>query len=32
LNIDTWNDIKKHCGDISLLQKVKSLKDYNFKK
>lgn len=32
LNIDTWNDIKKNCGNIQLLQKVKSLKNYNFKK
>ena len=32
LNIDTWNDIKKNCGEIHLMQKVKSLKNYNYKK
>ena len=31
LNIDSWNDIKKKCGVIHLIQKVKSLKNYNFK-
>ena len=30
LNIDSWDDIKKSCGDIKLLQKVKKLKNYNF--
>jgi phosphohistidine phosphatase len=32
LNINSWNDIKKKCGVIQLMQKVKSLKNYNFKK
>ncbi|MDA1350006.1 MAG: histidine phosphatase family protein [Proteobacteria bacterium] len=32
LNIDSWNDIKKNCGEIKLLQKVKKLKNYNFTK
>jgi len=32
LNIDTWNGIKKNCGVIELLQKVKKLKNYKFKK
>lgn len=32
LNIDTWNGIKKNCGDIQLLQKVKNLNNYKFKK
>ena len=32
LNIDNWNGIKKNCGDIQLLQKVKNLKNYKFKK
>ena len=32
LNIDSWDDIKKYCGEIHLMQKVKSLKNYNYKK
>jgi phosphohistidine phosphatase len=32
LNINSWNDIKKNCGEIKLLQKVKKLKHYNFTK
>lgn len=30
LNIDSWSDIKKNIGNISYLQKVKDLKEYNY--